>query len=65
MPIDRTTPVRFSYRVPYADTDQMGFVYYANFLVWKPLLEEAPPFPVTLDQQIGAKPLPLTPKALR
>ena len=23
-----------SYRVPYADTDQMGFVYYANFLVY-------------------------------
>ena len=22
------------YRVPYADTDQMGFVYYANFLVY-------------------------------
>lgn len=23
-----------SYRVPYADTDQMGVVYYANFLVY-------------------------------
>ena len=23
-----------SYRVPYADTDQMGVVYYANYLVW-------------------------------
>lgn len=23
-----------SYRVPYADTDQMGLVYYANYLVW-------------------------------
>jgi len=22
-----------TYRVPYADTDQMGFVYYANYLV--------------------------------
>lgn len=22
------------YRVPYADTDQMGFVYYANYLVY-------------------------------
>ena len=24
----------FKYRVPYADTDQMGVVYYANFLVF-------------------------------
>jgi len=23
-----------TYRVPYADTDQMGFVYYANYLVY-------------------------------
>ena len=23
-----------SYRVPYADTDQMGVVYYANFFVY-------------------------------
>ncbi len=23
-----------SYKVPYADTDQMGFVYYANYLVY-------------------------------
>ena len=25
---------RFLYRVPYADTDQMGVVYYANYLVY-------------------------------
>jgi acyl-CoA thioester hydrolase len=25
---------RLSYRVPYADTDQMGVVYYANYLVY-------------------------------
>ncbi len=25
---------RISYRVPYADTDQMGVVYYANYLVY-------------------------------
>ena len=25
---------RVAYRVPYADTDQMGFVYYANYLVY-------------------------------
>lgn len=25
--------VLMPYRVPYADTDQMGFVYYANYLV--------------------------------
>ena len=24
----------FSFRVPYADIDQMGFVYYANYLVY-------------------------------
>lgn len=26
-------PVTMAYRVPYADTDQMGVVYYANYLV--------------------------------
>lgn len=26
--------VNMPYRVPYADTDQMGVVYYANFLVY-------------------------------
>jgi acyl-CoA thioester hydrolase len=26
--------VSISYRVPYADTDQMGVVYYANYLVY-------------------------------
>lgn len=31
---DRTSPAQLSYRVPYADTDQMGVVYYANFLVY-------------------------------
>lgn len=27
-------PVTVTYRVPYADTDQMGVVYYANYLVY-------------------------------
>jgi len=27
-------PVTITYRVPYADTDQMGIVYYANYLVY-------------------------------
>ncbi|MFT5493986.1 MAG: acyl-CoA thioester hydrolase [Limisphaerales bacterium] len=27
-------PTRLLYRVPYADTDQMGVVYYANFFVY-------------------------------
>ncbi len=27
-------PYQMSYQVPYADTDQMGVVYYANFLVY-------------------------------
>lgn len=31
---DSHSQARFSYRVPYADTDQMGVVYYANFLVY-------------------------------
>ena len=31
---ERTPPTKHAYRVPYADTDQMGFVYYANFLVY-------------------------------
>ena len=26
--------VELTYRVPYADTDQMGVVYYANYLVF-------------------------------
>ena len=29
-----TPPSRTSLRVRYAETDQMGVVYYANFLVW-------------------------------
>lgn len=29
-----TPQASLQYRVPYADTDQMGFVYYANFLVY-------------------------------
>ncbi len=27
-------PTTLTYRVPYADTDQMGVVYYANFFVY-------------------------------
>ena len=27
-------PISIEYRVPYADTDQMGVVYYANFFVY-------------------------------
>lgn len=27
-------PAAITYRVPYADTDQMGVVYYANYLVY-------------------------------
>lgn len=27
-------PITVGYRVPYADTDQMGVVYYANYLVF-------------------------------
>lgn len=34
METDQSSPTSFSYRVPYADTDQMGVVYYANFLVY-------------------------------
>ena len=30
----RTSTTQLTYRVPYADTDQMGIVYYANFLVY-------------------------------
>lgn len=26
--------VRTAYRVPYADTDAMGYVYYGNYLTW-------------------------------
>ncbi len=29
-----TTPSRTTIRVRYAETDQMGVVYYANFLIW-------------------------------
>lgn len=32
--MNRTKSTELSYRVPYADTDQMGCVYYANFLVY-------------------------------
>ncbi len=28
------TAITTEYRVPYADTDQMGFVYYANYLMY-------------------------------
>ncbi len=28
------TTVETSFRVRYAETDQMGVVYYANYLVW-------------------------------
>jgi len=31
-PSEKITTI--TYRVPYADTDQMGFVYYANYLVY-------------------------------
>ena len=30
----QTPKVSLAYRVPYADTDQMGVVYYANYLVY-------------------------------
>ncbi|MCB1205317.1 MAG: acyl-CoA thioesterase [Verrucomicrobiae bacterium] len=30
----RTSTTQLTYRVPYADTDQMGIVYYANFLIY-------------------------------
>ena len=26
--------IKLEYRVPYADTDQMGVVYYANYFVY-------------------------------
>jgi len=29
-----TTPIRTTLRVRYAETDQMGVVYYANYFVW-------------------------------
>jgi acyl-CoA thioester hydrolase len=33
--VDKSTPARRTrVRVRYADTDQMGVVYYANYLVW-------------------------------
>jgi len=31
---EASTKTRMQYRVPYADTDQMGVVYYANYLVY-------------------------------
>lgn len=31
---DVTEKSSIDYRVPYADTDQMGFVYYANYLIY-------------------------------
>lgn len=34
MKTEWTSQGHLTYRVPYADTDQMGFVYYANFLVY-------------------------------
>ncbi len=40
MPSQQTTPTpafveaSVAYRVPYADTDQMGFVYYGNYLTY-------------------------------
>ncbi len=33
-PGDGGYPVAITYRVPYADTDRMGVVYYANYLVY-------------------------------
>ena len=29
---------KFYYRVPYADTDNMGVVYYANYLIYFDIL---------------------------
>lgn len=34
MASNRTSTTHLAYRVPYADTDQIGIVYYANFLVY-------------------------------
>ncbi|MAS93680.1 MAG: thioesterase [Verrucomicrobiales bacterium] len=34
MPPEQSSRSQHSYRVPYADTDQMGMVYYANFLIY-------------------------------
>ncbi len=34
MSTERPSQGHLTYRVPYADTDQMGIVYYANFLVY-------------------------------
>ena len=34
MATEPNTETLLTYRVPYADTDQMGVVYYANFLVY-------------------------------
>jgi acyl-CoA thioester hydrolase len=33
----RSVPYETSFRVRYAETDQMGVVYYANYLVWMEL----------------------------
>lgn len=32
--MERKGEIEVTYRVPYADTDQMGVVYYANYLVY-------------------------------
>ena len=32
--MERAGEIQMEYRVPYADTDQMGVVYYANFFVY-------------------------------
>jgi len=34
MSSEKIGEITINYRVPYADTDQMGVVYYANFLVY-------------------------------
>ncbi|HKG90249.1 MAG TPA: thioesterase family protein [Gemmatimonadaceae bacterium] len=34
MPISKPAPVAVDLRVRYAETDQMGVVYHANYLVW-------------------------------
>jgi len=33
-PMEPVLPHTFEHRVNYSETDQMGFVYYANYLVW-------------------------------
>ena len=50
------TETRLLYRVPYADVDQMGVVYYAHYLVWlergrtEHLRQRGMPY-ATLEQQ--------------